>query len=465
MDAALKASSIARLAVAAALAWSAGAMSAQAAALSSTEREAIVRALAEVDPQAAGRDEAGLLAALRRHAETELGQRVRPRAIVDEWALQPARRDVARELEAARAAGTLEAWLAGLSPSSAQYRALREARVRYAALTAQGWSALPPGPTLREGDRHDTVPRLRARLAGEGYDTGVPAEPLLFDAGVQAAVASFQARHGLEVDGVLGPATRAALDVPAAARLAQIDANLERHRWTPRDLPADRMEVDTGAAIATLFAGGKPMLTMRAVVGDPKHPTPMFASRIEAVVFNPPWRVPSSIASKEILPRARRDPGYLARNNFTWTGGQLVQRPGPKNSLGVVKFDLPSPFGVYLHDTPGKAAFARADRALSHGCMRLEKPRELAAILLAPQGGSAERVEAAIAAGATQRVALRAPVPLYVFHWTAMAGEDGRVEFRRDVYGWDRKLTAALGGVRPAGGAVASAGFSDCADG
>lgn len=464
VNVALWVSTIARLAVAVALAWSAGAMSAQAAALSSAERQAIVRTLAEADPQAASRDDADLLAALRRHAETELGQRVRPRAVVDEWALQPPRRDVARELEAARAAGTLDAWLGNLSPSSAQYRALREARARYASLTTRGWSILPAGPTLREGDRQDTIPALRARLSAEGYEVGAEAEPTLFDASLRAALEAFQVRHGLEVDGVLGPATRAALNVPAATRLAQIDANLERHRWTPRDLPADRLEVDTGGATATLFAGGRPSLTMRVIVGDPKHPTPMFASRIEAVVFNPPWRVPGSIASKEILPRARRDPGYLARNNFTWVGGQLVQRPGPRNSLGVVKFDLPSPFGVYLHDTPGKAAFTRADRALSHGCMRLEKPRELAAILLSPQGGSVEGVETAIAAGSTQRVALRTPLPLYVFHWTAVADEDGRVSFRRDVYGWDRKLMIALGGVRPAGGAMASAGSTDCAD-
>lgn len=458
---ALRVPTILRLAVAIGALWAAG--PAAGAPLSVAEREAVVRTLAEAGLSPAGRDDEALLAALRRHAEVELGQRLRPRAVVDEWALQPARRDVARELQAAREAGRLEAWLAELSPSAPEYRALRAARTRYAALTAQGWSALPAGPKLKAGDRGEAVVRLRARLAAEGYDPGAGSDPLLFDAGVRAALEDFQGRHGLEVDGVLGSATRAALDVPAATRLAQIDANLERRRWPPHDLPADRLEVDTGGATATLFEGGRPKLTMRVIVGDPKHPTPMFASRLEAVVFNPPWRVPGSIATKEILPRARRDPGYLARNNFTWVDGQLVQRPGPKNSLGVVKFDLPSPFGVYLHDTPGKAAFARADRALSHGCMRLEKPRELAALLLAPQGGSAESVEAAIAAGVTRRVELKTVVPLYVFHWTAVADDGGQVNFRRDVYGWDRKLAAALGGAPKT--AAASGGATDCAEG
>jgi murein L,D-transpeptidase YcbB/YkuD len=445
--------------------WALGSVSPAAAApLSAAEREAVIRTLAEAGVPAIGRSDEALLADLRRHAGIELGQRLRPRAIVDEWAIQPVRRDVDRELEAARETGRLDAWLSALSPTSAQYRALRAARSRYVALAGQGWSTLPAGLKLKIGDRADGVIRLRERLAAEGYDAGAGSDPTLFDAGVQAALEEFQSRHGLEVDGVLGPATRAALDVPATARLAQIDANLERHRWTPRDLPGDRLEVDTGGATATLFAGGRPTLSMRVIVGDPKHPTPMFASRIEAVVFNPPWRVPGSIATKEILPRVRRDPGYLARNNFTWVGGQLVQRPGPKNSLGVVKFDLPSPFGVYLHDTPGKAAFSRADRALSHGCMRLEKPRELAAILLAPQGGSADSVDESIAVGATRRVELKTTVPLYVFHWTAFAEDNGRVSFRRDVYGWDRMLAAALAAHTTAASARGG-GASDCAEG
>jgi murein L,D-transpeptidase YcbB/YkuD len=264
---------------------------------------------------------------------------------------------------------------------------------------------------------------------------------------------------------VLGPATRAALNVTAQERLAQIEANLGRARWLPRPLPADRIEVDVGSATLRLFRGDRPTLEMKVVVGDPQHPTPMFASAVEAVIFNPPWNVPASIASKEILPRAARDPGYLARQGFVFReGGGLQQRPGPLNALGVVKFDFPSPYGVYLHDTPGKGAFLRERRALSHGCMRLEKPLELAAALLGAQGFGRSDVDAAVAAGATRRVALQAPTPLYVQYRTVTANAAGEASFWPDVYGWDGKLAAALtrtSTVRVA----ASQAATDCAEG
>ena len=169
----------------------------------------------------------------------------------------------------------------------------------------------------------------------------------------------------------------------------------------------------------------------------------MFASALDAVVFNPPWNVPASIATKEILPKAAKDPGYLSRHHFVLVGGQLQQRPGPGNALGRVKFDLNSPFGVYLHDTPGRAAFAGENRALSHGCMRLEKPKELAEALL---GWTPQRIGQAIDAGSTQRVALARPLPLIVTYRTVIGGHDGTVSFRPDVYGWDEKLMAALAG-------------------
>jgi murein L,D-transpeptidase YcbB/YkuD len=161
-------------------------------------------------------------------------------------------------------------------------------------------------------------------------------------------------------------------------------------------------------------------------------------------VFNPPWNVPNSIAQAEILPKAAKDRGYLARNDFTYVDGHLQQRAGPKSALGLLKFDLNSPFGVYLHDTPSKSAFARRVRALSHGCVRLEKPRDLAKLLLGEQGWSPDRVEAAIASGKTQTVALQTTTPLYVLYWTTPVGKSGRVRFRSDVYGWDRKLAGAL---------------------
>lgn len=434
---------------------------------SDLERRLIVQALQRTADGAgaptAAVDDATLQAMILRQARIEAGQRLRPVEVDRLWALQPPVRDLAAEFAAARAEGRLEAWLRALAPADPRYAALLAVRPRYAKLVADGgWTALPPGPVLKAGDTHPSLLALRQRLAAEGYAVAAPAAGLeeVFDAPLSAVVERFQTLHGLEIDGVVGPETRRALDVTAAARLAQIDANLERYRWSPAVLPADRLEVDTGLAEATLFERGAPVLTMRVVVGDLKHKTPMFASRLEAVVVNPPWNVPSSIASAEILPKAARDKGYLARNGFRFVDGRLQQRPGPGNSLGRLKFDLPSPFGVYLHDTPGKSAFTRRIRTLSHGCMRLEKPRELAAALLGPQGWTLAQIDAAIAQMTTRRIGLDRPVPLFVVHRTAFVDADG-LHLRPDVYGWDAALTRALAGRTYAD---AAPGATECAE-
>jgi murein L,D-transpeptidase YcbB/YkuD len=273
---------------------------------------------------------------------------------------------------------------------------------------------------------------------------------------------AFQTRHGLVPDGVLGPGTRAELNAPAEQRLAQIDANLERWRWLP-PLPADRVEVNIAGAEATLYRRGAAQLSMRVIVGDPRHRSPMFASRIDSIVFNPPWNVPASIAVKELLPKEAAHPGYFARNDFHFVDGALQQSPGPKNALGRLKFDFNSPFGVYLHDTPGRAAFGRPNRALSHGCIRLEKPLELAAAILPAAVWAPESIDAAIAAGTTLRVAVAQPIPLYVLYWSVVVAPDGQLLFHRDVYGWDAKLTQALAARRLAAEVDALRPATECA--
>jgi murein L,D-transpeptidase YcbB/YkuD len=159
--------------------------------------------------------------------------------------------------------------------------------------------------------------------------------------------------------------------------------------------------------------------------------------------------VPPDIAAKELYPKQRRSPGYFARNDFYVSGGQLIQRAGPKSSLGYVKFDIPDAFDVYLHDTPARTLFARDKRWLSHGCMRIENPRDLAAALLGPQGWNRTTVDAAIAAGATRTVRLKTPVPVFVVYRTVVADAAGHASFRSDVYGWDAELEAALAARQP----------------
>jgi murein L,D-transpeptidase YcbB/YkuD len=236
--------------------------------------------------------------------------------------------------------------------------------------------------------------------------------------------------------------------VSPAARLRQIRLNLERWRSLPRDWALQRIEVNVPAAAATLYEDGTPVLTMRAIVGAAEHPTPVLRARLQSVLFNPPWRVPSSIIEKEIKPALKRDRFYLKRNDYAYVDvdgvKELQQLPGPKNALGKIKFEMPNPDDIYLHDTPSRTLFERGQRALSHGCVRLEEPRALAFELLGASAEGDAAIDQAISTGGTQRLALPHTLPVYIFYATAFVGADGAVEFRDDIYGRDRRLADAL---------------------
>jgi murein L,D-transpeptidase YcbB/YkuD len=294
------------------------------------------------------------------------------------------------------------------------------------------------------------VPALRKRLAAEGYLVGSGAGTL-YDKELVDAVRRFQSRRGLGADGVVGSGALAELNVSAAARADQIAANLERWRWIPRQLPAHRIEVNLPTAMLDYYRNGAIPSTMKVAVGAVKHQTPMMTADISSIVLNPPWNVPSSIVKNEIGPRLARDPGYLAREGLKVVGRyesglpMLQQRPGPNSALGRVKFDSPNEFAVFLHDTPSRAGFSRADRLLSHGCVRLERPLELARLVLeGTPDWTPERMQAAVDAGKTVRVSLPEPIPMYLFYWTSFVDGQGIVYFWDDIYGWDKRLTAAL---------------------
>lgn len=353
-------------------------------------------------------------------------------------------------LRAALAAGDVAGWLEAQPPATAAYKKLLEAYAQYRALNEKGgWALLPaPEKSLKPGMLSPLVPLLRARLLAEGdlaQASAVPLEPQLYDAALAAALEAFQARNGLKADGVLGRATLAHLNISAAERVTTIMLNLERWRMLAAGLPPTRFEVNAAAAEAVLYEGDQPHLQMRTIVGAKKTPTPIMRSAIDMVVINPPWVVPRSILVKEIEPLLKTDPDYLARHQMSWQEGQLVQAPGEKNSLGRIKFEMPSSFGVFLHDTPARSLFASEARARSHGCIRLEKPLEFAAYLLRKDAAwPSERIEQAIAEGATQRIPLVSKMPVAIVYWTAFVNDAGRVEFRDDVYGRDARLYAAL---------------------
>jgi murein L,D-transpeptidase YcbB/YkuD len=405
--------------------------------------------------------------------------RVRPEQVDPDWGITPPSFDAVGAL--ARALSDPQAFaaeLASLPPPGDGYVRLVEALGRYRAIAAgTRWPVLPSGSLLRPGSSDVRLPALRDRLAAEGDLAGL-ASGVDYDDTLEQAVRRFQARHGIAVDGIVGPATLKALNVPVSERIRQIRLNLERWRWLPRDLGRRYIAVNAADATLEVVEDGQTVLASRVVVGDLRHPTPVVRSRLDAVIFNPPWNVPSSIAAKEILPRLRRAPHYLADNDIVilerresdpfgltmdWSGVpsnpfpfRLQQQPGPQNSLGRIKFDTPNRFDVYLHDTPARSLFARPLRTSSHGCVRVERARELAAYVLADQApsGGTPMIDEAIVAGRTQRVPVARPLPVYFFYWTAFV-EGGRVvHFREDVYGRDRRLAAALrggaGGVVPA---------------
>lgn len=226
----------------------------------------------------------------------------------------------------------------------------------------------------------------------------------------------------------------------ATPRLREIAVNLERERWLPRRLPADRVWVNAADERLVLYRDDRPVFTTRVIVGqdDVRNQSPEFEVPIEAVWFNPPWNIPDDIATQEILPKARLDPNYLARRNIVvLPDGSLQQRAGASSGLGQLIFDMRNRFDVYLHDTPGKHLFNLSGRRISHGCIRVENPRQLAALLMRQPIDS---IDEAIATGDTSRHALPKPVPVFVVYETAFADADGKLQYRPDSYRRDAAI-------------------------
>jgi len=389
--------------------------------------------------------------ALLRYAKEVHVGRLAPADFPELWGVRPPAYDPRPDLAAALTTDRLQEWLDSLPPPYSGYGGLRRGLAAYRAIAAKGgWKAVPAGPDFGLGEKGPRAAALRARLAAE--DSAVDAHgPALVDEDLQKAIARAQRRFGLKPDGVVTAETLAALNQPVGQRVLQIVANLERWRWLPPTMPPSRVQVNSGAAIVTLFQDDKPVLSMKAVSGRPGDETPMLFSNIHSVVLNPPWNVPTSIATKELWPKERKSPGYLARNAFVVIkteggGSRLQQRAGDKSALGRYKFDFDNPYGVYLHDTPTQATFARYGRQASHGCVRLEKPKELAEALLAGDPAwTPETIAGAVEKAKTVRARLTTPVPVFIFYWTAFASPDGAMNFRSDPYNWDRLLLQRIG--------------------
>ena len=364
-------------------------------------------------------------------------------------------------------------------PQHVWYQRGRERLREYRALAAVGgWPTVPDGPSIKPGMSDPRVPTLRERLqATRDLSTGgsppppVAPDETLYDPTLEAGVVHFQERHGLTADGVVGPATLRAMNVPVAARIDQIRVNLERARWVMHELHGEFVLVNVAGFDVSYFRNDEPIWTSKVIVGRPYRETPIFKSTITYVVLNPTWTIPPGILVKDKLPILQRDPGYLKRNRIRvidsagrevdpysvdwgrYSGGrlppyQLRQDPGDDNALGLVKIMFPNPYLVYLHDTPSKSLFDKDERTFSSGCIRVQKAFELAELVLNdPVRWNRAALDAAVATKKTQTVNLAQPVPVLLLYWTAQPRPDGQVVFRNDVYGRDPATLAALNGT------------------
>jgi murein L,D-transpeptidase YcbB/YkuD len=410
-------------------------------------KDAVAQGLSDRAP-ATPTDNDALIRAALDHARAVHSGRLAEADFEKDWAMRPVAYDPLPAFRTAVARDRLAAWIASLPPPYAGYDTLVAGLARYRAIAAAGgWTPIAAGPGLVYGAAGPQAAALRRRLALE--DPQLAGSGDRFDTALLEAVRRAQRRYGLNPTGTVGAQTVAALNVPVGDRIGQIKANMERWRWLPPTLEKDRVQVNIAAAVLTLFDGDAPVLSMKAVTGRPGDETPMLTSQIHSIVLNPPWNVPTTIATRELWPKERAHPGYLARNGFrvidAGNGVKRLQQSSERSALGKYKFDFANPFAVYLHDTPAQSGFARFDRLASHGCVRLEKPGELARQLLGttPEW-PAETVDATVAAGKTVRAKLAEPVAVYLLYWTAFATPNGQVSFRSDPYNWDGTLASKI---------------------
>ena len=410
------------------------------------------------------------VALLRNISDLHIGK-VNPKHLAFGFDIDPKKYDLAALVADAVRDGRIREVVAQAEPHFAQNRLLEEQLARYRQIAAD--PSLAPvqiAAPLKPGTPLASAPELARWLAALGdLPAGDANVPPKYEGPLVDAVKRFQARHGLAPDGVIGAATARALAVPAAQRVRQIELALERLRWIPA-LEAGRV-VFVNVPAFELWAFDEigpqqvPALQMPVVVGRAiRTETPIFTGAMKTVVFAPYWNVPRSITRNEILPKLRRNPGYLAAQQMEIVSGgqvlppnaasierlakgsaQLRQRPGPKNALGRVKFLFPNSNNVYLHDTPSQAAFAEARRDFSHGCIRLSQPAALAEwVLRGAPGWDADRVAREMVRSTELAVPVQPPVPVVIYYTTALARRDGTIAFFDDVYGYDARLERAL---------------------
>ena len=361
--------------------------------------------------------------------------------------------------------GQLTSFVASLAPQHPQYAAMHDSLLKLVGDT-RPWPQLTSTATLRPGEWSKDIPALREILRRTGMlesvvSTAAKEGRSAYDRELVDAVKRFQTWQGLGADGAIGPATRDWLNVTPAQRAGVLALNIQRLRLLPGTLSTGIM-VNIPAYSLVYYQNGNQVLASRVIVGRPDRKTPMMSSALNNVVVNPPWNVPPTLARKDILPKVWNDPGYLERHGYTvmrgWNSKETIdpwqvdwatitasnlpfrfqQAPGARNSLGRYKFNMPSSDAIYLHDTPNHTLFQKDSRALSSGCVRVNKASELANILLQDAGWNDTRISDALKQGDTRYVNIRQNIPVNLYYLTAFVGPDGRTQYRTDIYNYDQ---------------------------
>jgi L,D-transpeptidase YcbB len=410
-----------------------------------------------------------LTAALYRYSNHVYTGRFNPKELDVDWHIQNEALDMAGLLSKVAKKESITALLKALPPQHSGYQSLKKALSRYRDIERQGgWQRFYKGPTLEPGMQHTQVTQLRQRLRIEG-DLVDGSDTDIFDHGLAEAVERYQQRHGLLVDGNVGPQTRRSLNIPVSARIRQIRINMERWRWMPRKLARRYLMVNMAGFELYIMEKGSPVLSMPVIIGKSYRATPSFAGLVSTMEYNPYWTIPTNLVMQDIIPHQIRDPSFFKRKSIRvfrgWENAReidpktvdwstvdkekfpywLRQDPGPKNALGQVKFLFSNPYEIYLHGTPDRHLFERAVRTFSSGCIRVKDPVRLASYLL--NDGSQqmeEEILATIHLGTNQSVQLPIAVPIYLVYWTAWVDQDGKMNFRHDIYSRDAALNGSF---------------------
>lgn len=393
--------------------------------------------------------------------------RLDPAVVDPKWSIPRAPFDAADFLQFALQLDDFKASLNTLIPTSIQYHQLKDAGIRYQAYVDRGsWPVIPEIPVLHVGDFHQNIPLIRQRLAFED-NTLAPVTSRFYDKKMEQAVKHFQRRHSLKADGIIGSATRRAMNISAIQRLQQIKVNLERLRWLPDDLGKRYIMVNLANYRLTAIDNNQTKLDMRVIVGKKQRPTPSFASKMTHVVLNPHWYVPNKLARLDLLPKQQSNPDYFEHYNFRvfndingkrteidpglidWQSisqqyfpYSLIQDPGEKNSLGRLKFILPNPWSIYLHDTPTKSLFSKTSRNFSSGCIRVEDPLALANFSLAGNSKQQTLLDL-ISSKKSYSTKLEQPLTVYTIYSTVWL-DGNEIMFSPDVYNRDQKMAQYL---------------------